>query len=211
MALENNTRPKQARSRETEGRIIGAAIALLREGGLEACNIPAVAETAGCAVGTIYRRFEDKDALLRRVCEVLVTDLQVSKIVPLHPTREDGVEFVVRTMVHNFIRGLRAEPRLYVALYRFARDHRDAAFRKAFVAGADAGREKLIATLAACPELANRPDGFDRARLAVLSCTATLQAIILIPAAMDEPSVFDDRVLTAMLSEMFIGFLRDRE
>lgn len=207
MVVKNDPRPRQTRSRETEGRLIAAAIALLRKEGLEGCTIPAVAEQAGCAVGTIYRRFADKDALLRRVCEVLLNQADASDIVAPEHDSLDGVNVVVSRMVRYFIVGLRAEPVLSVAVYRFARDHPDAAFRKAFLAGTDAGREKLMRRLAACPELANRPDATDRARFAVMTCTATLQAIVLAPAAMNEKSVFDDEALSEMLCTMLTGFL----
>jgi AcrR family transcriptional regulator len=56
--------PRQARSRETERKLIGAVLALLDEGGLERCTAPALAERAGVAVGTIYARYADKDALI---------------------------------------------------------------------------------------------------------------------------------------------------
>jgi len=37
--------------------------------GAEAATVPAIAERAGASVGAVYRRFPDKDALLRAVCE----------------------------------------------------------------------------------------------------------------------------------------------
>ena len=60
---------KQARSRLTVHRLLSAAEALLEHGGLEAATVPAIAETAGVSVGVVYRRFPDKDALLRAVYE----------------------------------------------------------------------------------------------------------------------------------------------
>src|SRR5204863_1109051 len=58
---------KQARSRLTVHRLLSAAEALLEHGGLEAATVPAIAEAAGVSVGVVYRRFPDKDALLRAV------------------------------------------------------------------------------------------------------------------------------------------------
>src|SRR5713101_8034651 len=59
--------PKQARSRLTLHRLLSAAEALLDHGGLEAATVPAIAKAAGVSVGVVYRRFPDKDMLLRAV------------------------------------------------------------------------------------------------------------------------------------------------
>jgi AcrR family transcriptional regulator len=54
----------QARSRLTQDRIFSAGTRLLEEGGAEALTVAAVAEAAGVAVGSVYRRFGDKERLL---------------------------------------------------------------------------------------------------------------------------------------------------
>src|SRR5260221_3016165 len=59
--------PKQARSRLTVHRLLSAAEALLAHGGLDAATVPAIASAAGVSVGVVYRRFPDKDNLLRAV------------------------------------------------------------------------------------------------------------------------------------------------
>ncbi|MFF4117620.1 TetR/AcrR family transcriptional regulator [Streptomyces sp. NPDC001714] len=55
---------QQARSRLTQQRILEAGTALLEEGGTEALTVAAVAARAGVAVGSVYRRFGDKDRLI---------------------------------------------------------------------------------------------------------------------------------------------------
>ena len=54
----------QARSRLTQDRIFAAGTRLLEEGGAEALTVATVAEAAGVAVGSVYRRFGDKERLL---------------------------------------------------------------------------------------------------------------------------------------------------
>src|SRR6185436_14876416 len=61
--------PKQQRSRQTLTRLLDAAEALLDENGLDAATVPAIAERAGVSVGVVYRRFRNKDELLRAVYE----------------------------------------------------------------------------------------------------------------------------------------------
>jgi AcrR family transcriptional regulator len=55
---------RQARSRVTQELIFQAGAALLEEGGAEALTMAAVAARAGVSVGSVYRRFGDKDRLL---------------------------------------------------------------------------------------------------------------------------------------------------
>lgn len=57
-------RARQARSRVTQELIFRAGAALLEEGGAEALTVAAVAARAGVSVGSVYRRFGDKDRLL---------------------------------------------------------------------------------------------------------------------------------------------------
>ncbi|MGP3916601.1 TetR/AcrR family transcriptional regulator [Nonomuraea sp. 10N515B] len=54
----------QARSRETQDRIFAAGTRLLKEGGAEELTVAAVAAEAGVSVGSVYRRFGDKERLL---------------------------------------------------------------------------------------------------------------------------------------------------
>jgi AcrR family transcriptional regulator len=56
--------PRQARSRATEARLLQALASLLAEADFESVTIQSIAARAGVAVGTVYRRFADKDAML---------------------------------------------------------------------------------------------------------------------------------------------------
>ena len=64
----------QARSRATLDRILAAAAAVLEEKGFHELTIPDVTARAGCAVGTFYRRFPDKQALLEKLFETFERD-----------------------------------------------------------------------------------------------------------------------------------------
>ncbi|MFJ2060119.1 TetR/AcrR family transcriptional regulator [Streptomyces sp. NPDC087908] len=61
--------PRQARSAATLARVLRAAEEIACDSGLEEMTIAGVAQRAGVAVGTIYRRFEDKEQLLRALTE----------------------------------------------------------------------------------------------------------------------------------------------
>ncbi|MFD5141867.1 TetR/AcrR family transcriptional regulator [Streptomyces sp. NPDC058401] len=61
--------PQQARSAATLARVLRAAEEIASTSGLEEMTIAGVAQRAGVAVGTIYRRFEDKDQLIGALTE----------------------------------------------------------------------------------------------------------------------------------------------
>lgn len=56
--------PQQARSRRTRDAIVTALEELLREGTFQAASVAEIADRAGVAVGSVYRRFENKDAMV---------------------------------------------------------------------------------------------------------------------------------------------------
>jgi AcrR family transcriptional regulator len=57
----------QERSRQSLLRLLKSTVEVLNKKGLEAATIPRIAAGAGLTPGAIYRRFPDKDALLREV------------------------------------------------------------------------------------------------------------------------------------------------
>src|SRR5256885_10292037 len=66
MPKKKSLAPQQSRSRESLERLLRAATGVLREQGLEGATIPRIAARAGLSPGAVYRRFPDKDALLRK-------------------------------------------------------------------------------------------------------------------------------------------------
>ncbi|MCX4679234.1 TetR/AcrR family transcriptional regulator [Streptomyces sp. NBC_01433] len=61
--------PRQARSAATLARVLRAAEEIASSSGLEEMTITGVAQRAGVSVGTIYRRFEDKEQLITALTE----------------------------------------------------------------------------------------------------------------------------------------------
>jgi len=65
MQADSAPAPKQQRSRETLQRLLTATIQVLERRGLEGTLIPEIAAQAQVAPASVYRRFKDKNALLR--------------------------------------------------------------------------------------------------------------------------------------------------
>jgi len=57
--------PQQERSRATAQRLLSATIRVIAESGLEAATVPKIAALAKVAPASVYRRYQDKDALIR--------------------------------------------------------------------------------------------------------------------------------------------------
>lgn len=66
----------QERSRRSQQAILRAGYALLEQEGVDALTVDAVAERAGMAVGSIFRRFGDKEGLLLAIQHAFTESLQ---------------------------------------------------------------------------------------------------------------------------------------
>ena len=61
--------PVQKRSRESHERILATAERLLTKSGASQLTLAAVSKASGVSIGGIYRRFEDREALIRAIQE----------------------------------------------------------------------------------------------------------------------------------------------
>src|SRR6185369_17456531 len=75
------------RGRLTLERLLDAAEQMLDFVGLEGATVPAIAAGAGVSVGNVYKRFPDKDALLRAVYQRFFTDLLAANQFALDPAK----------------------------------------------------------------------------------------------------------------------------
>jgi AcrR family transcriptional regulator len=88
---------------ELEQRITTAAVRLLDERGLEAVTMRSVAAAAGTTTPTLYQRFDDRDALLRVMVDLLMGEI----LAAVRPARS------VEGMVKAFMMSCRRHPRRF--------------------------------------------------------------------------------------------------
>lgn len=198
-----NARPAlQVRSRRTRDRLLDAAEALLAAGGPDAATVPAMARRARVAVGSVYRRFPDKDAVLKAVYERFFERSVAANRGALAPGRWDGTPLpdVVTALVRGMVRGYVQQRAILAALVRYADTHEDPAFRK----HAETLRRETFDMVAAVL-LAHR-DGIDHpaperaVEFALLTIALVLKGLVLRagwPAA-DVPVERVERELTTM-------------
>jgi AcrR family transcriptional regulator len=82
-------------------RILGAARAVLGEAGAAAC-IEDIAARAGVGVGTVYRRFTSKDALIDELLRLVLEELNTAADRALARTDGHGLEDLLRTFGQSF-------------------------------------------------------------------------------------------------------------
>ncbi|KFF98917.1 TetR family transcriptional regulator [Streptomyces scabiei] len=90
---------QQARSRLTQQRILEAGTALLEEGGTEALTVAAVAARAGVSVGSVYRRFGDKDRLIAALQHDMIDQFRADIIRRFAPLRTDPAALIASAVV----------------------------------------------------------------------------------------------------------------
>ena len=119
----------QERSRATAARLLDATLELLAETGLEGAVIPAIAARAGVAPASVYRRFTDKDGLLRAAFMQLLNrskDATREQLAPL--LLADTLAATLRNMV-GLLRGqYRQHPKLVRGLARYIESDPDSPF-----------------------------------------------------------------------------------
>jgi len=204
--------PKQQRSRETLDRLLAATIKILDEEGLEGAVIPKIAAAAKVAPASVYRRFVDKDALLRaaflhmlRKSNELNREL-VGKAL-LRKTLEESAVELMNVLFDQYKR----HPRLLRASAKFLETDTDPDFsRDARLHVAENISLVVDALLAFRVEIEHR---FPRRALqfAVLTAASAIEGYALEPSSMwHVMAPVSEKELKAELARTFVAYLRHR-
>jgi AcrR family transcriptional regulator len=94
-------RPLRRDAVRNHERILGAARAVLGEAGAAAC-IEDIAARAGVGVGTVYRRFTSKDALIDELLRLVLEELNSAADGALARTDGHGLEDLLRAFGQSF-------------------------------------------------------------------------------------------------------------
>jgi AcrR family transcriptional regulator len=121
----------QERGRKALERLLGAAEKILESRGLDAATVPVIAAAAGMSVGNVYKRFPDKDSLLRAVYQRFFAEALAANEFALDPAKWEGIPTteVLSTLVTGMIEGYGSRRALVRALLLYAQTHGDASFR----------------------------------------------------------------------------------
>jgi len=78
-------KPKQKQADEKRDRLLAAALELFETRGFDGVAVPEIAAKAGVAVGTVYRHFETKEALVNALYQHWKTLYNTIVLAPLPP------------------------------------------------------------------------------------------------------------------------------
>lgn len=121
--------PRQERSRATAERLLAVTLQLLDSEGLEAAVIPRIAAAAQLAPASIYRRFGDKNGLLRAAfLRMLAQSLENSQVWIGGMLPRGALEGTVRQLITLLMGNYEKHPRLMAAFNRFLNEDQDADF-----------------------------------------------------------------------------------
>lgn len=201
--------PRQARSRETLARLLDAAEAVLGEGGLEAATVPAIAKRAGLSVGAVYRRFPDKDALLRAVYFRMFARAREQNAARTDPELYGAVslETVLRAMVRGVVHHYRENRTLLQAMQQYAETHGDAEFRRRATELNDEALSQLAALAVSKRDQIRHPDPDAAVRFALLMVGLVLRGVVLRTHSLPGTFLRDDVSLEDELTRMVLGYL----
>ena len=123
---------RQERSRETRDRLLDAVEIVWTRDGMDGATVPAIADEAGVAVGSVYRRFPDKDALLRGTYERFFERASANNAAQLAPALWAGKTpaEIIAMAIDGMVRGHRLKRALLKALIHYGECHDDPAFRR---------------------------------------------------------------------------------
>jgi AcrR family transcriptional regulator len=209
---ESGLAPQQARSRESLRRLLKAASEVLAEKGLKGATIPRIANRAGLSPGAVYRRFKDKDALLRTLLFELLesTDKGTSEVLTPEFVARQSLPQLVRKVVEGTLRGYRKHAALMRALHQFARSHPDSSLRKQLDKLEVRNFRRLVDVLLTKRYEIRHPDPAVAVPFALMLMAFALHEIVVLGTL--SPVWFslmpkDDEHLTDELTRSFLSYL----
>jgi AcrR family transcriptional regulator len=205
----NATPPKQARSLETVNRLLDAAEQLLEEDGLEATTVPAIAKKAQVSVGVVYRRFPDKDTLLRAVWERFLAQKreQTQAIITATAGLDCSLSDLIRGMIRGTIDAQRKKRSLLRALLHFSRTHPDPAFKRAAYELNHANVAAISVLILKHRDRIEHPNPEGAIHFALLTVASVIQAVIVEGDATQVAGLRAPVNLEDEMTRMLFGYL----
>ena len=206
---DSSLAPRQDRSRATVERLLNATIELLDQVGLEGALIPRIALAANMAPANVYRRFADKNSLLRAAfLHALVQSNEANQHVLGTQLRGATLAASAKNVIAVLIDQYRQHPQFLRALSRFIDGDSDRGFVQRARTLIGANVDLLVFILLAHRDEIRHADAEPALRFAVLNASCSIEAYALDPQSIwhVEPSIsLED--FKARLEHSFIAYL----
>ena len=169
--------PRQARSRRTMERLLAATISLIDAKGLAGVTIPAIAAAAGLSTGSVYRRFADKDTLIKTAFLQLLEASQAANQASLPPDRfqaaslDEALQALSRALVAQY----QGRTTLLRALDQYLEAQTDERFRDRAVDMIESNMRQVALTLLPFRDRIPAADPERAITFALLSATTLIE------------------------------------
>lgn len=202
--------PKQERSRRTLARLLAATIWTLDEVGLEEATIPRIAARAEVSPATIYRRFEDKRALLRAAfLHMLERSSRASRGLLEEKLSHGTLDRAAHELIGLFFAQFRTHYKLLHAMSRFEESDDDPAFAEAARAIEEDNMDQVVQAMLAHRTEITHPDPERAVRIATLTAATAIRMMMLRPQTIwrsVQPEAGD--ALARELTRAYVAYLR---
>ena len=204
------TEPQQERSRQTAARLLRAAEEILEERGLDEASVPEIAKRAGVSPASIYRRFADKDGLLRAVSERFFDEAAKTNEAALQPGhwRAVSLEKSVRALVAGMVAGYSERAGLLRAVLTYGERHPNAAFRRRALQLREHSVAGVARILLLHAKEIRHPQPQKAVRFALQLVALALRERILPKKIKDPAASFTNEELELEFSRLLLGYLR---
>lgn len=203
---------KQERSRKSLERLLDAAEEVLKAHGLEGATVPRIATKAGLSPGAIYRRFPDKDALMRavvlrshgRIAEKSRENLGRTELWKGTSLRQKAYMVILSTIATHKVHAGLLRP-----LYQIAQQHHDFAFRRRAFQLEMGNFQQVVKLFLEHREEINHPDPELAITLGLLLVAFTMREQLMDTGKQRWSDVFPKAVaqLDRELPRMFLRYL----
>jgi AcrR family transcriptional regulator len=207
--MDTEKSPQQDRSRATAQRLLSATIRVISESGLDAATVPKIAALAEVAPASVYRRYHDKDALIRAAfLHVLEQSNANNRLHLKSALLQQTLKSTAVKLMEVLFEQYRQNPLLIRSLTRYldSTDDRDFIHRVRSVMVANV--EEIVAVLLHHRDEIVQTDPERALRFALLNATCSIEAY-----ALDANSLwhgfgdFSPDLLAAELAAGFVAYL----
>lgn len=151
----------QKRSQETRDKLVAALETLLRSKAFDEISVAEIAAEAGLAVGTVYRRFENKDAFIPVIFEIYMARQNAFNTNPETQVRIDpteGLRACLRSIARQGWAFMTEQAHIIRTAHLYARLRPDLVGEE-WDALLEASVEGFVTALTAFPDEVKRPQG----------------------------------------------------
>ena len=202
---------RQRRSRESLRKMLDAAEVVLAQHGLQGATLSRIAARAGVSPGNVYRRFRDKDALMKAVFHRFSQRSSAETETAFDPekVRPIGLVRFSRNVIEGMIRGYRANARLSRVAVEYSEQHWEVGFVRKARASEARSFQRMVDAFLIWRDQIKHPNHEYAIRFAFLMVAFALRELILFDRAHIFADILplNDDSLKRELARLFLRYL----